>query len=148
VFLVLAVDFFLLPLTHRDKTSYLEKLREADRRFHARPSTAADQLFRSDRARWVFQLAIWAWFTLTASQNAGYFEAKWKKDFLVPASAPQRVVLCTYGDNLILSAFDKQSKEVERAFSILKKGDDPKLELQWQEIGPLHLKALPGATKP
>lgn len=59
---------------------------------------------------------------------------------MVPASAPGSVVLCTYGDYVILAPFDKQTKEVARAISILKKGDDPRLLLQLERIGPLHLK--------
>lgn len=141
LFLFIAADFFLLPLIHRDKTSYMEKLREENRRFHAVRLTVAHQLLTSDRSRRIFTYGIWIWFSLTAAQNAGRFEAMWKKEFLVPASRPESVVLCAYGDYMILAPFDKRTGEVARSFSILKKENgDPQL-LQWESVGPLHVKA-------
>jgi hypothetical protein len=138
--LLLVAMLFILPLVHTDKKSYTEKLLEDSRRFHAvRPRLAA-MFFRGDGGRRVILYGTWAWFALTASQNAGRFEAMWKTKFLVSASSPETVAICTYGDNTILSTFNRETKEVEQSFSIRKKGDDPNLLLEWQEVGPLRLK--------
>lgn len=139
VFLVLAIELLILPLVHRDKPSYAEKLREDTRRFNARKSLAV-RIFQNKRAALVSILCIYVWFSLTLANKGGRFEAMGKTEFLVPSSAPGSVVLCTYGDYLIIVPFDKQTKEIDRKFSLLKKGDDPKLLLQLQIVGPLHLK--------
>src|SRR5260370_23415953 len=109
-FLLIAAELFLLPLIHRDKTSYMEKLHESDKRFHGASPTLAHRLFTTDRTRRIFTFGIWTWFSLTAAQSAGRFEAMWKTEFLVPSSAPGSVVLCTSGDYLILSPFDNKTK--------------------------------------
>jgi len=69
------------------------------------------------------------------------FFAKWKQEFLVPVSSPDSVVLSSFGEYLIVAPFDRKTKAVERSFSILKKGEDPKLLLRWELVGPLRLKS-------
>jgi hypothetical protein len=147
IFLVLVVELFIVPLVHRDKSSYVEKLREETRRFNAGRSLA-NRMFQSKRAAWVSIFGICVWFSLTLANKGGRFEAMWKTEFLVPSSAPGNVVLCTYGDYLVVAPFDKQTKEVERSFSLLKKGDDPKLLLQLQAVGPLRVKDTSAEVRP
>jgi hypothetical protein len=142
-FLLMVAYFFLLPLIYRDKGSYMEKLREDDRRFHSARTTVAHKLLTSDRGRRIIIYYIWIWFSLSAAQNAGRFEAMWKKEFLVPASRPESVILSTFGDNMIVAPFDRKTKEVERSFSILKKGEDPNLLLRWEMVGPLQVRIQP-----
>lgn len=136
---VLALEFFIIPLRHTDKPSYVEKLQEETRRFNAGRSLSA-RIFQSKPIVWLFGFLVW--FSLTISSDAGHFEAMWKTDFLIPSSEPAHVVVSTYGDYIIVAPFDKQTKEIERSFSLLKKGDDPKILFQWQSVGPLHMKAL------
>jgi hypothetical protein len=121
----------------------MEKLREDDRRFHSARTTVAHKLLTSDRGRRIIIYYIWIWFSLSAAQNAGRFEAMWKKEFLVPASRPESVILSTFGDNMIVAPFDRKTKEVERSFSILKKGEDPNLLLRWEMVGPLQVRIQP-----
>jgi len=64
----------------------------------------------------------------------------WKREFLVPAPPPDTVVLSSFGETMIIAPFDRKTREVERSFSILKKGEDPKLLLRWEVVGPLQLK--------
>ncbi len=135
---------FVSPLVGRSKgLSYTEKLREYDRRQSSRPSTVADHLIGSPLGRRLGTVALWAWFSLVASSSAGRFGAMWKQEFLVPASSPDCVVLISYGENMIVAPFDRKTKEVERSFSILKKGEDPKLLLSWEKVGPLQVKTQP-----
>jgi hypothetical protein len=141
--IALGVEFFVFPLIHKDKPSYAEKLQEDSRRFNAGRSLAV-RMFQNE---WVFRIWMFGflfWFAFTVSSDAGHFEAMWKKEFLIPASAPANVVVSTYGDYLVVAPFDKQTKEIERSFFLVKKGDDPKFVLEWQSVGPLHMKAPPG----
>ena len=144
VFSALVLELFIIPFIHKDKPSYIEKLKEETRRFNAGRSLAA-RMFQSERTAWLWIFGMCVWFSLTLTDKGGRFEAMWKTEFLVPSSAPGNVVLCTYGDYMVLAPFDKRTKEVEHSFSLLKKGDDPKLLLQWQSVGPLHIKPVPGS---
>jgi hypothetical protein len=146
ILIVLAVELFVFPLMHKDKPSYAEKLREETRRFNAGRSLAV-RMFQSERMTRISMFGFLLYFSLTISSDAGHFEAMWKKEFLIPASAPANVVVSTYGDYLVVAPFDKQTKEIERSFFLLKKGEDPKFVLEWQSVGPLHMKAPP-ASKP
>lgn len=93
-------------------------------------------------------LYIVAWMALTISHDVGRASAMFQQEYLVPASSPETVVLTSFGDNLIIAAFDRKTKEVDRSFSILKKGEDPKLVLRWERIGPLHLKSASQSLSP
>jgi len=134
--------FFVVPLMgHKGNSlSYAEKLRESDMREQTRKPTVVVSLVRSTLGRRLSMIWIWGWFALSVSNDAGRFGAMWKQEFLVPASSPDSVVLTSYGENMIVAPFDRKTKVVERSFSILKKGEDPRLLLRWEVIGPLQLK--------
>lgn len=83
---------------------------------------------------------IFAWMALTISHDAGRAAAMFQRQYLVPVLTSDTVVLTSFGDNLIVAAFDRKTKEVDRSFSILKKAEDPKQVLRWETIGPLQLK--------
>lgn len=138
--LILAVGFFVGPLMHRDKASYMEKLSEADRRFNNGPQTVAHQLLLRNRSARIIIFFYCLFFVLTATHSYGRFEAMWKKDFLVPSTSHDSVVLSSLGDTMIVAPMNRKTKEVERGFWIVKKGEDPKLLLNWEEVGPLQLK--------
>jgi hypothetical protein len=133
---------FIVPLIGRKGShlSYTEKLREYDRREETRAPTVVVSLVRSTLGRRLSMIWIWGWFAITVSNNAGRFGAMWKQEFLVPASTPDSVVLSSFGENMIVAPFDRKTKVVERSFSMLKKGEDPKLILRWEVVGPLQLK--------
>ena len=139
---LMALEMFIVPLMHKDLSTYAEKLREESRRFNAGRSFAV-RLYQSERIGWVWIFGVLAWFSLTLSSDAGHFEAMWKTDFLVPLTSPTTAVICTYGDFIIVAPFDKRTKEIEQSFSLLKKGEDPTILFKWQSIGPLHMKSLP-----
>ena len=139
--LLLVLTLFVGPLLHRGKSSYMERLSEADRRFNAGPQTVAHQLLLSNRSARILIFAFYVFFVLTAAYSYGRFDAMWKKEFLVPASSPDSVVLSSFGDNVLVAPFDRKTKQVERSFSILKKGEDPKLLLRWEVVGPLQPKS-------
>jgi hypothetical protein len=141
--LILIIQFFVMPLTQRQGSAYLEKLREVDKRNSSAPATVVTKFLRNELGRRIGGIWLWAWFALSASHSAGRFEAMWKREFLVPVSSPDTVVLSSYGDMLIVAPFDRKTKSVERSFSMLKKGEDPKLLLRWEVVGPLQ--TLPSA---
>jgi len=140
-FAVLGLQFFTLPLIGRTTgLSYAEKLSEFDGRESARADTVVGHLINSSLGPRLVTVALWTWVSLVASNNAGRFFAMWKQEFLVPASSPDWVVLSSFGENMIVAPFDRKTKVVERSFSIIKKGEDPKLLLRWEVVGPLRLK--------
>lgn len=150
LFAVLIAHFFLIPRIGRDQlTTYSQKLRDCDLRKWGSHPTVTDYFFRSSLGGRIITVMFWTWFSLTVSYNGGRFDAMWHQNFLVPASSPDNVVLSSFGESMIVAPFDRKTKEVERSFLILRKGEDPKLLLRWELIGPLKLKNQPTpASKP
>ncbi len=137
----LMMYYFTSPLIGRSSgLSYIEKLREYDSRQSTRALTVGVRMVNTPLGRRIAMVWLWTWFSLTVSSNAGRWAAMWKQEFLVPASSPNCVVLISFGENMIVAPFDRQTKMVERSFSIVKKGEDPKLLLRWEVVGPLQLK--------
>lgn len=143
-FAVLLMLFFISPLVGRTRgLSYAEKLLEFDTRQSTWTVTVVFHLMGSTLGRRLGTIWLWAWFSLVACGNAGRFSAMWKQEFLIPSSCLNCVVLSSFGENLIVAPFDRKTKLVERSFSIIKKGEDPKLVLSWEVVGPLQLKTPP-----
>lgn len=64
----------------------------------------------------------------------GANEARTRKEFLIPSTTEQLVVLRVYGDNLICAPLDRGNKEIEQSFYILEmKG----IMLTPENVGPL-----------
>ena len=67
-------------------------------------------------------------------------QARTKERFFVPSTAPDTVVLRIYGNRLICAPVDRTTKQIARAIQVLRLGDDPKMVLRSERIGPLRLK--------
>lgn len=80
---------------------------------------------------------------LTTCYVAGRGDAMNQKDFLLPSTYPQSVVLRIYGDNLVCAPFEKDTKLVAPSFFIIHPDDDPKPVLTWTKVGPLRPGILP-----
>ena len=78
---------------------------------------------------------------LYLSHESGQATAMSQKDFFVPSTNQNSVVLRIYGDNLICAPFDRGNKTVERSFFVLKVDDDPRPVLTLEKVGPLTSKA-------
>jgi hypothetical protein len=78
-------------------------------------------------------------FLLTTS-FIGNIRALTQKEFLVLNTAPEIVVLQIYGDKLICAPFDRNTKEINKSFLILKLSEDTKQTISYQNVGPLRLK--------
>jgi hypothetical protein len=76
--------------------------------------------------------------SINISENAGSAAALRQTEFMVTNTVPEMVVLQIYGDNMICAPFDRNAKEVQRRFSIIKMASDSKLVLSLENIGPLH----------
>jgi hypothetical protein len=68
---------------------------------------------------------------------SGRAEAVNQRNFLVVNSVPEMVVLRIYGDNMICAPFNRETKEVQKSFIIIKAAEDPKLTFNLEEVGPL-----------
>jgi hypothetical protein len=90
------------------------------------------------------------WFIISVgmAMSMGRAVASRQRDYLVPASAPTTVVLSYFGERLVVAPFDRSTKEVEPSFWVIKTGEDPKLLLRWESVGPLHSKPVGGSSTP
>jgi len=115
-----------------------------------RNRTVAEHVFGGDLAQKIIALWMWGWIAYSGAQSVGRFNAMHQQEFLVPSSSRDSVVLCAFGDSMIVAPFDRKSKEVTRSFSLVKKGEDSRLLLSWEIVGPLRLKelAIPSALPP
>jgi len=68
---------------------------------------------------------------------SGYDAAKTQKDYFIPSTNQNSVVLRIYGDNLICAPFDIKTKKVEKAFFIFKISDGYNPQLKLTTVGPL-----------
>lgn len=100
----------------------------------------------SNMLRRAFLVLPWLMVSVTVAMDMGRAEATNQRDYLVPASAPTTVVLSHFGETLVVAPFDRSTKEVEPSFWIIKIGEDPKLLLRWESVGPLHPKPEGGST--
>jgi hypothetical protein len=90
----------------------------------------------------------WLAISVSVAMNMGRAVATDQRDYLVPASAPTTVVLSHFGERLIVAPFDRSTKEVEPSFWVIKTGEDPKLLLRWERVGPLHPKPEGASSTP
>lgn len=134
IFVFFMLQLFVLPLiTQRKKGSYLEKL-EAQRRIDFQTRSLLDYFARFF-GREILIIILVILVVLVLSYLAGVSQAKKQTEFLIPSTYPDSVVMRIYGDNMICAPFDRQEKEIEGNFFVLKVGD--KLSLRLEKVGPL-----------
>jgi hypothetical protein len=144
VLLLLIFTFFYLPARGRKpELSYSANLNEFDNQPRSSSVPILISMVSTELGGRIATIAFWAWFSIVTVSGAGRFYAMTQRSFLVPSGAPSSVVISSFGDTLVVAPFDRTTHEVDRSFFILKKGEDPKLLLRWEFIGPLHLKSPP-----
>lgn len=127
---------FVAPLiTQRHVRGYVNKL-EAQDRLEKESPVLLDYLIRRAGITAVSFGLLLVLFLCTMF-FVGYNAAERQTDFLVPSTHQNWVVLRIYGDNLICAPFDLKAKEVEKTFSIIKLGDEPRPQLRLVKLGPL-----------
>ncbi|HEX8144645.1 MAG TPA: hypothetical protein VF553_18905 [Pyrinomonadaceae bacterium] len=67
----------------------------------------------------------------------GQAEAINQRNFLVINTSPEMAVLRIYGDNMSCAPFNRETKEVQKSFVIIKAADNPKHSFNLEDIGPL-----------
>lgn len=85
--------------------------------------------------KWAFLVPLLALVVFGGTWLASTMQAENQKDFLVPSTSPNSVVLRVYGDNLICAPFN--NKTVEVSFFVLKLDDEPRPLLELKRVGPL-----------
>ena len=148
-FMVLYV--FVLPLLNRREVGYIKKLEvqaERDR------STGATTLIGLVSRRLGPNLTLGVYlfiYSFFFATFAGDATATNQKEFLVttlPSSTNEVVLLRAYGDDLIFAPFNRNTKEVQKSFTILKVAD-LKTPLTLEAVGPLNpVTVKPQAEKP
>ncbi|UCH87343.1 MAG: hypothetical protein JSU97_02845 [Dehalococcoidia bacterium] len=132
---ILAFFEFVFPLIFQREGSYREKL-EAQAEIDRRWPPLIDWL-RSRLLRALVVVIVTLIFGLLIAYAAGRAEALRQDEFLVVRSDTEAVVLRHYGDSFILAPFDRESKQVERSFFILKDDDESQPLFTLEKIGPL-----------
>jgi len=135
-----AIQVFLLPLiTHRKKGGYLERYQAVDEvllaRRLSRPSVF--QQIASKTGTTLFSVITLLIVGTVLVTMAGRGKALKQTDFPVTNTVPEMAVLRVYGDNMICAPFDRKTREVKKTFSVLKVGEDSKLVMSIENIGPL-----------
>ena len=137
---VLGIFFLFIfhMLTQRDKSSYQDKL------------VAQDELDAHTRDLWSlfakrfgvgpYNLLLSLVIALLVIYMAGQSAAMRQSSYLVTSTFPEMIVLRIYGDNIICAPFDREAREVEPSFIVLRIGEDPELMLYSESVGPLSLR--------
>jgi hypothetical protein len=134
--------FFLLfelvwPLImHRDRSRYIEKL-EAQRELDKKEVNLVDliqRLYGIGPIITILALLL----GINFSESVGKAQAMKQTDFLVTNTSLEMVVLQIYGENMICAPFNRDTKEVQTRFTIIKMAEDSKLAFNLEKVGPLH----------
>jgi hypothetical protein len=129
---------FVFPLAFRWKGSYREKL-DADWQVRRRTRPLTDW-FGTRLGRVGVLLIVTLVLGLMIAYAAGRAEALQQEEFLVLRSDTEAVVLRHYGSNFILAPFDRETKDVQRSFFIVRGDDDPRPVFTLEDVGPLRSK--------
>ena len=130
------IELVMPMIVHRKKGSYLEKL-EAQHERDRKEVTLIDIIVkRLGQGSFFIFLALLI--GISFSENAGKEQATSQTDFLVTSTSPELVVLRIYGDNMICAPFNRDTKEVQTRFTIIKMADDSKLAFNLEKVGPLR----------
>lgn len=114
----------------------------------ASPSSIRISPYATDMLRQASLVVPWLMISVSVAMEMGRAVAIKQRDYLVPDSAPTTVVLSHFGETLVVALFDRSTKEVEPSFWVIKTGEDPKLLLRWESVGPLHPKPEGGSSTP
>lgn len=94
--------------------------------------------YRKMMPRHAFFCLVLAYFMYLTSQEMGVGEAQNQKLFHILSTRNESFVVRSYGDKIITSSIDPETKTVLGDISILTAGADPALKLIPKEIGPLN----------
>jgi hypothetical protein len=92
--------------------------------------------------RHAFFCLVSAYFMYLTSQQMGIGEAQNQKLFHIPSTNGQSIVVRSFGDKIITSSIDLETRTVLKDISIITAGSDPALKLVPKEIGPLNFGKL------
>ena len=130
---ILFLQFGVPLMTQRGKTSYRDKLKAEDTA--EAESTGGLMCYIEYSARLII---IWLVIALVVSYNAGQVTALRIRTFLVPSTIPDTVVLRIYGDKLVCAPLDRESSRLKGGFTVLKLGENSKVVLRPENLGPVH----------
>lgn len=136
--MILLFEFGFPLLTQRHKNGYREKLRAQDK-LDARTMDVPGYLAKRLGSR-LYSIIYTLMLTLFVIYYAGQSAALRQSRFLVASTSPEMVVLRVYGDKIICVPFNRDTRQVEQSFVVLRMAQDPDLMLRPEDIGPFNVK--------
>ena len=139
-FVFLLLEFSVVVTKYRNVKGWRAKYEEQDKPI---PKDITRDFLQQRFGRGVYIIIFFAFFLLLGAYLGGFLPASTQKDFLVPSTNPNTVVLRVYGDNLICAHLANETKGnktnvvVEKSFFILKLDDEPRPILNLTRVGPL-----------
>ncbi len=150
--LVLGVIVMFLPplLTRRYKGTYLQKMEALDNRAVGADPWSGTLISRGIDyvGREALVVIIYLLLSLNLVYNAGRGAALNQKVFHITDTTPETVVLFMTSDRLVCAPFDRTTKKVEPAFSVIPISGNTNITLRLAEVGPLELDEIPTYLTP
>lgn len=134
----LAVFLFLIPIFTKDAkeaVGYRNKLAAYDELQRKSEAPFFKRVGLKELVLFIFLIGIFPF-----SYLGGRATAINQDEFYVPSTYPNSVVLRIYGDRLICAQLNKERREVERTYFILRTNDEPRPMLIATNTGRLHIR--------
>lgn len=146
---LVALLFFVLPVVTRRKGNFIERIEEQQKR--DRSVIGLYDVIASRFGRDTLLIIAFSILSINFAENAGEAQAMKRVEFLVINTEPEMVVLQVYGDNMICAPFNRETKEVQTKFTVIKIAEDSKMALNLEKVGPLRpvaSKTIPANVPP
>jgi hypothetical protein len=127
---------FVYPyIAYRGKGTYAQRLELSQQEGVYSAPNLLDRLPRN-----LFLLLILLAWLAWLAHSIGMYGAVHKTEFLVVNTTPEAVVLRPYHDHLLCAYFNRETREIDESYFVLKTASDSGTTLTREEVGPLHLK--------
>jgi hypothetical protein len=139
-FVLASASFFLWPLVffRAPGRTYSEMVKAHDA-VDGKSDRPLEHFHRRVFTNSVVRLIIPVMCLASLLEVLGGFRASSQVTFNVMPTSPEMVVLAVYGDTLISTRFDRETKVVQKEFIVSKFSDGSQLDLRVEDVGPLHV---------
>jgi hypothetical protein len=130
--IMFSTEMAVVLVKYRDTKGLRQKIEKHDQRV---PEDAVRDFLVRHFGRSIIIVIIVALVLLGVPLAIGSLNASTQKDFLIPSTYPDSVVLTAYGDDLVCAPFENQT--VKKSFFVVKMDDEPRPLLELKSVGPL-----------